>query len=194
MTLVMPKPPRGQSGLLTAEEFAALPDTKGLELEDGCIVEKHLGTKSGWIGGHLFFLIGLFLREHRLGWIFPSEAIYRCFPDDPNRLRKPDVSFIRYGRLPGEQVPDPYIAIAPDLAVEVISPNDTATEVERKMHEYLSVGVRLIWLVYPETRTVHILRANGSTDRVNEGGQVSGEEVLPGFQFAVADLFPVAVP
>jgi Uma2 family endonuclease len=190
MTLAVSNPIAGQAGTQTVEDYLALTDDKGSELVDGRLVEKNMGSRSGWIGGQLFYLIHFFLNTHRLGWVFASEAAYQCFPGHPNRIRKPDVSFIRYGRLANEQIPDPFIAIAPDLAAEVISRHDTALEVDRKVNECLQAGVRLVWVVNPDLRTVRIHRADGTINVINDRGQVGGEDVLPVFQFAVAELFP----
>jgi len=193
VTIAERNPLTRQAGSQTVADYLALSDTRGWELDNGRLLEKNVGTKSGWIGGELYFLISLFLKNHRLGWVFTSEAAYKCFPDHSDHFRKPDVSFIRYGRLAGEELPEPFITIPPDLAAEVISPNDTAYDVERKVAEYLEAGVKLVWVVNPDLRTVRIHRADGSIGLADERGQVSGEDVLPGFTFAVADLFPKTV-
>src|ERR1700722_5279320 len=190
MTMILPESELAEGQMMTAEEFGELVDTKGFELEDGRVVEKPVGNKSGWIGTRLCVLIGMFLEKQPIGWVFGQETFYRCFPNQPNRVRKPDASFIRLGRLPSERVPDPFIAIAPDLAVEVISPRDTALRVERKAQQYLDAGIKLVWIVFPDTRIVHIYRLNGTTDRVGDQGRVSGEDVLLGFSFAVSELIP----
>jgi Uma2 family endonuclease len=193
MSAVASNPPAVPDRVMTAEEFGALTDIIEWELDDGRMVEKPMGTKSGWIGSQLMVLIGLFIREHPIGWVFNCEAMYKCYPGHPNRVRKPDLSFIVKGRLPGEQVPDPFILIPPDLAVEVMSPNDLASEIERKVREYIEAGVRLVWVIYPETRTLRIHRADGTIAQADERGTVSGEDVLPGFQFVVGDLFKPTV-
>ncbi|MBI3466041.1 MAG: Uma2 family endonuclease, partial [Planctomycetes bacterium] len=105
---------------------------------------------------------------------------------------KPDAAFIRFGRLPGEQLPIGYVRIAPDLAVEVTSPNELAEEVESKIDDYLAAGVRLLWIVNPTRRTVRIHRANGTIGWLREHDTLDGEDVLPGFRCAVRDLFPPA--
>ena len=78
----------------------------------------------GWRRG-CYSRLDRFCEEHRVGWALTSEAGYQCFPHEPGRVRKPDVSFIRYGRLPGGVLPKGWAKIRPDLAVEVVSPNDT---------------------------------------------------------------------
>jgi Uma2 family endonuclease len=175
---------------LTADELEAMPDAKSYELVDGELVERAMGNEASWIGA----LITRYLVDHcvtnRLGLVFNSEAGYRCFADDPNRVRRPDVSFVRAGRLPGNRPPRGYAIIPPDLAVEVISPNDLASEVERKIDEYLAAGVRLIWVVNPDTRKVSIYKPDGSIRRLSEHDELDGDDVVPGFRCQIAAIFP----
>jgi Uma2 family endonuclease len=104
-------------------------------------------------------------------------------------VRKPDVSLVLRDRLTAEQLEEGFLTIAPDLAIEVVSPNDSAYEVEEKVQEYLSAGVRLVWVVYPPTRTVHIHRADRSTAVLSSGDELNGEDLLPGFTCHTGDLF-----
>lgn len=127
-----------------------------------------------------------------LGWVLDAEGSYQCFPDDRRKVRKPDVSFIRRGRLPEERLPDGHITLAPDLAVEVISPNDTAYEVDTKVQEYLNAGVPLVWVINPHVRTIHIYRADGTVERLPEDAMLTAPELLPDSRFRVADLFSPA--
>jgi Uma2 family endonuclease len=101
----------------------------------------------------------------------------------------PDISFVAKGRLPDDKSPEGYVKLAPDLAVEVASPKDTYEEVQIKVAEYKSAKVRLIWVVSPKTRTVLIRRLDGTCAEVGEAGELSGEDVIPGFTCKVADLF-----
>ncbi len=179
----------------TPEDLLTMPDGEHHELVDGELVEKNMGTESGWIGGRLVKLLSIFVDEGDLGWVFPAEASYQCFDNAPSRVRRPDVSFIRRGRLPGGRIPKGHTRIVPDLAVEVVSPNDHYSEVQEKAEEYLRAGVALVWIVDPDNRLVEVLRADGSVSRLREPAALEGEEVLPGFRCAVAEIFPpVALP
>jgi Uma2 family endonuclease len=120
--------------------------------------------------------------ENNLGSVATSLTQFQCFPRDPNIVRKPDLSFIRRGRLPREQLYEGYVRIAPDVAGEVVSPNELAYEVERKVQEYLDAGVLLVWVVYPETRMVFVHRQNGSVQKLRENEELTGEDVIPGFR------------
>ena len=93
------------------------------------------------------------------------------------------------GRLPNDVIPDGWVKIPPDFAAEVVSPNDKAEEVFTKAREWLDVGVRLLWVVSPASRTVFILRPGGGATWVGAGGTLSGEDVIPGFTCPVDELF-----
>lgn len=175
----------------TAAELAVLPDAKRFELEDGILVERDMSVESSWIGGELAAVLRNHCKAKELGWVFPADNAYQCFPDSPDTIRKPDVSFIRFGRLTDEKLPaEGYAKIPPDLAVEVISPNDLAYEVERKIKQYLSAGVQLVWVINPDTRTIRIHRPDGTLAELGADGELSGERVVPGFRCAVRELFP----
>jgi Uma2 family endonuclease len=184
MNLLAPTP------TYTADDLLRMPLCKGYELVDGKLQELHVGAESSYIGGQLFALLLAYCRTKRLGWVFPPETSYQIFfPDRPNLVRKPDTSFVRLGRLPNERLPKGHIQLAPDLAAEVVSPNDLYYEVEEKVAEYRTAGVRLIWILVPPTRTVLVRRLDGTATEIGEGGELSGEDVVPGFTCRVADLF-----
>jgi Uma2 family endonuclease len=107
-------------------------------------------------------------------------------------VRRADVSFIRKERYPWDQLAeDGYTTIPPDLAVEVVSPNDTVSGLVEKIGEYLRAGVRLVWIIDPPTRTVQVWRSDQSGAWLGAEDELSGEDVVPGFRCRVADLFPV---
>jgi Uma2 family endonuclease len=109
-------------------------------------------------------------------------------------VRKPDVSFVRYGRLPGGVLPRGWIKIRPDLAVEVVSPNDTAEELDEKLEDYERVGIPLVWVIYPRSRKVMIYRADGSIHRAREEDELSGEDIIPGFRCPIREILPRPEP
>jgi hypothetical protein len=115
---------------------------------------------------------------------------YQCFPHAPGRVRRPDVSFIRRGRLPGDVSPKGWVRIPPDLVVEVISPNDAAEELEEKLRYYRKVQVLLVWVIYPELRVAKVLRVDGPPAELEEGDVLSAGEVLPGFRCPLRDILP----
>lgn len=175
---------------VTPDELLALPDGKSFELVDGDLVERSMSAMSSLVG----MTVGQKLGEHcallDLAWIFGADQGFRCFADEPDRVRKPDVAVVLKTRLSAGQLETGFLPIAPDLAVEVISPDERAEDMERKVLENLSAGVRLVWIVYPSTRSVHVFRAEGRLSVLREAETLDGGDVLPGFSVRVADLFP----
>ncbi len=174
----------------TPEDLLDMPDGKHFELVDGELSGIEIGAESEWIALELGALIRNETSRPRTGWVFGAATGYQCFPDAPGRVRKPDASLIKLGRLPNEVIPKGHIRIAPDLAVEVVSPNDLSSEVTSKVDEYLAAGVELVWVIDPETRHVAIFRQDGSTSVLREDMTLSGENVVPDFSCSVKDLFP----
>lgn len=120
--------------------------------------------------------------------VYGQDLAYRCHPDKPNWIRKPDVSVIRKERLT-EIGNAGMMPIPADLAVEVISPNDLARDVNQKVEEYLAAGFKLVWVVSPETRMVDVYHADGGTARLRADDTIAAEAVLPEFRCRVADFF-----
>jgi Uma2 family endonuclease len=144
------------------------------------------------VGGDLYTALNVFTQTTPIGVCQWSDAAYQCFPNAPKQIRKPDVWFIRAERMTKEVWDSGNSPIAPDFAAEVISPNDEAEDVNRKVHEYLSVGVRLIWVIYPQTKTAWVFRANGTGSWLTGSAELDGEDVIPGFKVALDSLFPKA--
>jgi len=165
---------------------------KGFELVDGQLVEKNMGGFASCVAVQISHLLLVHGQALGLGWVFDSEGSYQCFPNDRRKVRKPDVSFIRRNRLPEERIPDGHITICPDLAVEVVSPNDTAYEVDTKVQEYLQAGFPLVWVVNPRVRMIHVYHADGTVERLLEDALLTAPELLPGLCHRVADLFTLA--
>jgi len=156
---------------------------------DGELVERNMGWESSWIGGQLYLLLGNYCKAHRLGWVAPGDASYQCFPFPSDKVRRPDVSFISIQRLTPDRKPTGHCLIAPDLIVEVVSPNDLYVEVEAKVAEYLEAGVRLVWVVNPPTRSIRVHRKEGTVTDLEATDELSGEDVVPGFLCRVAEIF-----
>lgn len=180
---------RVDKDVLGPDDLALNVDGDLYEFVHGMPVEKPTAAESDWIGATLIGLLWSHCRPANLGLVFGAQTGYRCFPKDRKNLREPDVSFIARGRLPGDKPPKCDIDIPPDLAVEVVSPNDPTVETEAKVLDYLSAEVRLVWVIIPETRTVHVRRLNGTFAVLAETDTLSGEDVVPGFTCKVAELF-----
>ena len=108
----------------TPEDLLAMPDGKRYELVDGRLVERKMGAESSWVGTRLASRLDRFCEDNNLGIVWAADNGYQCFAHAPGLVRRPDVSFVKKGRLPGDVAPKGWVKIPPDLAVEVVSPND----------------------------------------------------------------------
>ena len=181
----------------TPEDLLKMPEGDHYDLVDGQLVENTMSAWAAYVTVKISSRLQDYCRVNYPGWILSETAAYQCFGDAPDRVRRPDISFIRLERLPFEQaMEEGHIAIAPDLVVEVVSPNDLDYEVQRKVEEYLKAGVRLVWVVNPQAHKVQVHRATGPGTILRESDNLDGEDVVPGFSCGVQDLFlpPVGTP
>ena len=126
-------------------------------------------------------------RAGNLGLVSGPDGALRLFA---GRVRIPDVAFVSWGRLPGRRrPPQPLPDLVPDLAAEVLSAGNTAAEMARKLQEYFTAGVRLVWVIDPPKKTARVYRTPEEFQRVAADGTLDGEEVLPGFRVSLTELF-----
>lgn len=160
------------------------------ELVDGRFVEKHMSEESNYVGFRIAHLIEGVLDRARTGWLFVNDHPFDAFRDGRS-VRKPDVAFVGADKLPDGPRAVGVTSAVPDLIVEVVSPNDRASELMIKLGEYRDAGVRLIWVVHPEVRQVIVYReTDRSPEVLADGDTLNGGDVLPGFEVQVADIFP----
>ena len=178
----------------TPEDLLAMPDGKSYELVGGQLVERKVGIESSCVAGQVYFQLKQFCQEHRIGWPLVPDSGYQCFPHEPGLVRKPDVSFVKYGRFPGGVLPKGWAKIVPDLVVEVVSPNETAYDLEEKLDDYRKVGVPLVWVINPKSRTVRVHRVDGSISYLHENDELSGEDIIPGFRCPISEILPRREP
>jgi len=166
-----------------------IPDDMLYEVVDGQVLEKNMGSRENEIatilGGYLF----QFARANRLGRAL-VEFVFRIIVEE-NMQRRPDVAFVSHARWPyNRRVPDvPVWDMVPDLAIEVISPSNSASAVHRKVHDYFKAGVTRVWVVYPEQAEVYIYSSPKQIEVVGVGQELDGGDLLPGFRLPVAILF-----
>lgn len=179
--------PMSAPALLTADDLLQLPSTdKQTELVRGMmIVREPPGFRHGAIAVKLVILLGQFVRTHDLGLVL-SESGFVLF-SNPDTVRGPDVSFVSRDRVPA-QIPRGFGRFAPDLAVEILSPNDRPGEVLEKVADYLNAGTLLVWIIDPDRRQARVHRADGTVAILVEADTLDGEDVLPGFTCVVADV------
>jgi Uma2 family endonuclease len=177
---------------LTAEDLLALPDD-GLrhELLDGELVDvAPPGGEHGSVQMNIGVVLIAHVKPRGLGVVLGEVGV--ILRRDPDRVRAPDVCFIARDRLPQGRVPKGYLELVPDLVVEVVSPSDRAEEVQQKIEEWLRAGARLVWVVYPATRSVAAYRGGAEAHLYAEPGTLDGAPVLPDFACPVAELFEPA--
>jgi Uma2 family endonuclease len=176
-------------GMATEDDVLKVDAEENLlcELVDGVLVEKATGWGKSFPTVALMTILHTFVRPRNLGLVTGVDGMMRLFP---GLVRIPDVAFVSWARIPGGQVPTaPIPALAPDLAVEVLSPGNTRGEMERKLREYFAAGVQRVWLVDPRARTVAVYTGPEERTILNESDTLIGDPVLPGFTLVLRELF-----
>ncbi|HEY3057806.1 MAG TPA: Uma2 family endonuclease [Chloroflexota bacterium] len=144
--------------------------------------------RHGRVAAAVARLVGNFVVERSLGEVFGAETGF-ILAEQPDTVLAPDAAFVRADRLPPDEQWDRYFHLAPDLAVEVISPSDRAGQVSDKVAEYLEAGVRLLWVIEPRRRSVTVYTPDRHAHLLREGDELDGGDVLPGLKLTVAELF-----
>jgi Uma2 family endonuclease len=157
------------------------------ELVEGVLVEKTMGVRESGLAMMLGWFLIDFVEKKDLGMVTGPDGTLRLLP---GLVRIPDVAFISWDRLPQRTYPDePIPDLAPDLAVEVLSKDNTRGEMQRKLKEYFLAGTRLVWYVDPVKRTVRVYTAPDQSTLLHQGESLDGGEVLPGFTLPLERLF-----
>jgi len=157
------------------------------ELIDNTLVEKAVGFEASVVAATISALLRNFVASHRLGIVSGADGMFRLLASS---VRGPDVAFLSRHRLPGGHFPqEAYPSLAPDLAVEVLSPGNTKAEMMRKRIEYFHSGVRLVWIVDCRSRSVAVYTSPVDVTVLDEEATITGGDVLPEFACAVADFF-----
>lgn len=174
---------------MTAEELLKLPDDgKRRELVEGEVREMTpAGFRHGKAAAKLTILLGQHVEANHLGTLLAAETGF-ILSRDPDTVRAPDISFIVRERVPSGDPPAGYGETIPDLVAEVVSPNDAAAEVQSKVQMWLEAGVRLLWVVYPDTRSVVVYESLKEITTLTANDTLSGD-VVPGFECPVAEIF-----
>jgi len=178
-------PPKTE--LITGEALLAMGDIGPCELIDGRIVPMSLtGDGHGYIEFNLGAELRQFVRKHKLGRIMGGEiGIY--IRRNPDQIRGADIVLISKEKLP--ELTGKFLEVAPELVVEVMSPNDVWEEVRRKLADYFSIGVEQVWVVEPRNRKGLIYRSNTDIEEFGEGDTLLGDGILAGFQLEISTFF-----
>lgn len=157
------------------------------ELVDGVLVEKAKGFRESFLAAALITILWSFVQPRKLGLVTGADGMVRLAS---GLVRIPDVAFVSWERLAGRRIPsEPIPQLAPDLVVEVLSSSNTPGEMTRKRQEYFAAGVRLVWMVDAEMRTVAVYTAPQQCIVFQETQTLQGDPVLPGFTLPLQQLF-----
>ena len=179
--------------LLTADEFWQLPEQPDVreELVDGEVVElPGAGGFHATLLLHIFDLLRQHVFDNDLGLVYPDGLTYRL-ASSPDILRIPDISFIASTRIPDDWPPLGYVETTPGLVVEIVSPGNSAADLHRRTRDFIAAGTDIVWIVWPEDRSVTEHRGSLDAREFHFGDTLDGGDVLPGFSVQVADLFDV---
>lgn len=174
--------------LITAEQLLQMPAVEHCELICGELIKMSpTGLEHGRVANRISVRLGVYVEEHLLGIVTSAEAGFQI-SHNPDTVRAPDVAFLSSARVPKNPIVG-FFDGPPDLAVEVLSPNDRAGEVLAKIQELLNAGCRMVWLVDPVTRTVSVYHDRRNAQVLTPEDKISGEDLLPGFSVSVAEFF-----
>jgi Uma2 family endonuclease len=158
-----------------------------VELVDGVLVEKAMGTRESFMAATLIAILMGFVRPRRLGLVGAPDIILRV---QKGRNRMPDVTFTSWERLPAADAHlQPVGDFVPELLVEILSESNTKREIARKRREYFKGGAKLVWVIEPEDRTVAVYTDPKTHTILTAADTLTGGDVLPGFSLPLADFF-----
>ena len=175
------------TGLMTAEELerVSIPGKVTELIRGRLVVHEPPSTLHGRVSGRLVYYLGAFVLPRNLGDVLDGGGFK--IESNPDTVRAPDVAFLARERT--DQIPTRgYAPFAPDLAVEVVSPTDRAGELLAKAGAWLDAGTQLVWIIDPAKREARVYRPDGSLALVPAEGSLDGEDVIPGFHCALADV------
>lgn len=175
---------------ITAEEFFELAGELGpAELIHGEVAPL---TPAGGEHGVVALRLGARLLSHvearGLGYVFAAETGF-VLATEPDTVRAPDVAFLSHQRLGDRPIPKTFLRVAPDLAVEVVSPSEAAEAIQEKVRDYFAAGTLMVWVLYPVIAAAHVYRSPTGVEILDRSRSLSGGDVVPGFSCSLADLF-----
>lgn len=179
-----------QKTLVTADELLRISaQGQRCELIEGEIVEMApSGAIHGRVANRIAYLLTAYVESRDLGTVFAAETGF-LIRQNPDTVRAPDVAFVAKQHLPAEAIGAGYFEGAPDIAVEVISPSDFASQVQAKTQAWLEAGARLVWVVYPESRTVIVYRSPRNVTVLSGPDVLDGKPVFDDFGIPLEDIF-----
>ena len=187
--MVVQLAPSQTEALMTGEELLASGYSALCELVEGRIVPMSpTGLRHGDYESNFDVALKTFVKSRRLGKVLVGEVgLYTH--RNPDTVRAADVAFISNERLARQSKAGDYLEVAPELIVEILSPDDRWSDVTQKLREYFAVDVRLVWVADPEARVIYAYRSLTDVREFNLADTIMGDDVLPEFSVPVASLF-----
>lgn len=181
--------PNETSEPLRLEDLEFLPaDSYRYELWEGRLVRRKASKpRHGIVAGRIVTHLGAYLLQHHIGDIHVADAGFRAGPGES--LYCPDAAYVSNERMALASL-DEFVPFAPDIAVEVRSPDNTHRQLERKARHYVAHGAQYVWVFYPRTKSVRVHRPDVATETLHADDHLLAEDLLPGFTVRVGDLFP----
>lgn len=175
--------------ITTAEQLLREPGLGRCELLRGeLVLMSPSGSLHAIITARLTGILNDYVEARKVGWIFGAEGGFHI-RRDPDTVRAPDVAFVRADRMP-ETIPHGFFPGPPDLAVEVLSPSDRASEVLAKVWDWIETGCRRVWVVDPEMRSVAIYAPGAEASLLHIADVLTDGELLPGLEIELRKVFP----
>lgn len=185
-TRICLNPPPGQA---TEEDLVYFQDHEDrlFELVDGTLIEKAMGNFESIVSGQIFGAIFIYLKKNPIGLVIPADAQLKL---RRGTIRLPDVTYLALDRVrqSGFGRRQKVAAVAPNLAVEVISDGNSTKEMDDKLQEYFRAGTEEVWYVYPETRELHQFMSP-AVPQIHQGEALITTQLLPGFEMKLAEIF-----
>jgi len=156
-------------------------------LIDGVLVEKPMGTRESLLGAYVSGLLWRHAEANDLGVVLGEAGYIRV---GERQIRAPDATFIPWTSFRGDELPEEaYWSVAPGLIVEILSPDNTKTEIDRKLNELFSAGCQVAWVIDPRAKTAKVYSSPKRFKELDESGALDGGKLLPGFQLPLTKLF-----
>ena len=176
------------ASLMTADDLlrTRFPDKRTELVRGVLVVREPAGSRHGLVTMNLGAELAVYAKQTGAGGVYAAETGFKL-ASDPDTVRAPDIAFVTRERLPPPSTTG-YPALAPDLAVEVLSPGERPGEVLAKVADWLSAGTKLVWVVDPERRLARVYRHDGSEAIVTANSALDGEDLLPGFSCSLASI------
>ena len=183
---------QAQSEINSAEQlFKASENGKRLELQKGTlIVMSPAGSEHGRIASRILIRLGTYVEENDLGETFAAETGF-LIEQNPDTVRAPDAAFVSHRRLSETDPTSAYLALAPDLVVEVVSPNDSSSDIEGKAHQWLSAGTQIVLVADPKNETLRAYRSKSEIQVLHSGETFESGDVCKNWQLSVNEVFKI---